>query len=132
MLFHEADDDHNNKLFCRRVSDGWTVEIGVYRVLYGYRVRAGFVGAMCSTLDWCAGPNWIEVESLYTMALQILMSREESSNCFDGIPTHSTVKPYRNDHEFLRQIAALIPADACEMVTLDSTPIVANHSALWM
>ena len=132
MLFHEAADDHNNKLFCRRVSEGGTVEIGVFRVLYGYRVRAGFVGAISFNLDWCAGANWIEVESLYTMCLQILMDRKEQPSCFDGMPPCSTIKPYRNDHEFLRQVAALIPENASGMVCLDSTRIVANHSMLWM
>jgi hypothetical protein len=132
MHFNEAEDDDNNKLFCRRVSEGGTVEIGVYRVMYGYRVRAGFVGDMSCRLDWCAGANWIEVESLYTMCLQILMGREESSSCFADIPPCSTVKPYRNDHEFLRRVAALIPPESSGMVTLDSTPIVASHSALWM
>ncbi len=132
MQFNEAEDDHNNKLFCRRVSEGGTVEIGVYRVMYGYRVRAGFIGTLSCILDWCAGGNWIEVESLYTMCLHILESRTEDQSCFSGIPSHSTVKPYRNDHEFLRTVAALIPEETTGMVMLDSTPIVSNHSALWM
>lgn len=132
MLFNEAEDDLHNKLFCRRVSSNVLIEIGVYRVLYGYRVRAGFVGALSCSLDWCAGANWSQVESLYTMCLAVLSSREEDRNCFDGIPPHSIVKPYFNDPEFLKDVALLIPPDATGVVRLDSSPIVADHSVLWV
>lgn len=132
MLFIEAEDDLYNKLFCRRISSNFLIEIGVYRVLYGYRVRAGFIGALCSNLDWCAGANWSHVESLYTMCLAVMTSREENRNCFDGIPTHSNVKPYFNDPEFLKNVALLIPPETAGVIRLDSTAIVSNHSQLWM
>ncbi len=132
MLFIEAEDDLYNKLFCRRTSSNYLIEIGVYRVLYGYRVRTGFVGALCCSLDWCAGENWSHVESLYSMCLAVLLSREENRNCFDGVPPHSNMKPYFNDPEFLKKVALLIPEDGAGFIRLDSTPIVANHSQLWM
>ena len=44
MKLSYAPDDLRTMLCHRHVSENGLVEIGVYRVAYGWRVRAGFVG----------------------------------------------------------------------------------------
>lgn len=133
MKFIEAEDDIAANLFCRRVSENGLVEIGVARVLFGYRVKAGFCGSLIYAIDWCAGAQWHHVESLYTMCINALSARDESKSCFQGIPGCSRIKPYFNDEQFIKDVASLIP-ETQEAITvkLDSTNIVRAYSASWL
>ena len=105
MIFTEDSDDPEKGLFCRATSEDGSVEIGVYRVLYGFRVRAGFTNSQYVELDWCCGADWRQVELFYSIMLAILMKREKSRYCFEGIPTMSQIKPAFNDVSFMRTIA---------------------------
>jgi len=117
MIFTEADDDEYNQLTHRRVSMCGRVEIGVYRVLYGYRIRAGFVGCPACELDWCAGDDWLEVQVLYSICLGILAQRPNAEECFDHIPRSSAVKPYFRDARFVSRLRELLPV--VEPIKLD-------------
>lgn len=125
MIFTPADDDSIAQLYCRRVSETQKVEIGVYRVLFGHRVRAGFVGAEAYHIDWCAGNNWRHVEALYSIALSVLSKRQESPECFDGIPRMSRVKPFYLDDEFCSAIADM--AKPVHPVRLDNSAIIRGY-----
>lgn len=106
---------------CRRSENGM-VRLGVYRVLFGYRVRAGFSeDDWGSTLDWCAGDVWNDVERLYSLLLAILEQRDETPDVFDGIPRNSTVKPFYKDFAFVSRVAELA-GDRLDLVTLDRPP----------
>lgn len=100
-----------------RVSEGdpntiSQVHIGVYPVLYGHRVRAGFVRDLWGcVLDWCGGANWDDVERLYNICHGILSARDEGPDCFHGMPPSSNVKPFYNDPVFLTTVGELLPAD---------------------
>lgn len=107
MKLLPAEDNIEEMLTNRLVSEKGLVEVGVYRVLYGFRVRAGFVGEMGATLDWCAGGEWLNVERLYSLCVAILSTREENRSCFDGLPRFSSIKPFFNDEEFVRIIGEL-------------------------
>jgi len=109
MVFKEADDDADTGLTHRRVSECGRVEIGVYQVLFGFRVRAGFVGSPCCELDWCCGSDWVWVQVFYSIALGILSKRDVSAECFDEIPCHSQVKPSYLDAEFVNRLMELLP-----------------------
>jgi hypothetical protein len=103
MKLNSAPDDlHDTLLFHRRVSEKGLVEMGVYRVAYGWRVRAGFVGEMGCVLDWCGGGNWKDVERLYSLCHAILLSKKEDRQCFDDLPHYSTIKPFYLDLEFVK------------------------------
>ena len=97
-------DDPDTMLFHRLESENGLIEMGVYRVMYGHRVRAGFIGKMCCELDWCGGGNWKDVERLYSLCQAILLKREESKTCFDGLPSCSEIKPFFNDPKFVKVV----------------------------
>ena len=77
-LIPAPDDPYETMMTNRLVSENGLVEMGVYRVLYGYRVKAGFVGDAGSVLDWCGGGNWKDVERLYSLCKAILERKSES------------------------------------------------------
>jgi hypothetical protein len=112
-----------------RRSEGGGVHLGVYRVMYGFRVRAGYTGdLMGCTLDWCGGANWKDVERLYSLCLAILSQKEEpgekwrNAEVFRGIPPHSNVKPFYNDPDFVQKVCELAGSDF-ELLTLEKPSI---------
>lgn len=104
MKLHAAPDDPMTGLVSRLVSEGGTVEAGVYRVLYGYRVRAGFINSPVCEIDWCCGDNVKQLESHLVAAALFLRRRPEDEFCFDGLPKTSTVKPCWTDAEFEQRL----------------------------
>lgn len=97
-----------------RVSEGGGVHIGVHRVIYGFRVRAGYRGDLLGCYcDWCGGANWKDVERLYSLCLAILSQREEpgdnwrQANVFEGLPPVSSIKPFYLDEEFTKTVGEL-------------------------
>ena len=69
--------------FHRLGSENGLVEMYVYPVMFGWRVRAGFVGSMSVELDWCAGDDWENVERPYSICHAILSNRLEDREAFD-------------------------------------------------
>lgn len=122
MKFKSAPEDAYNKMFHRHVSENELVEIGVYRVAYGWRVRAGFLGDPCVCLDWCGGGNWADVERLYSLCFAVLLKREENIHCFEGLPSHSMIKPFYLDLDFV-QIVGKEAGDFQLMTLKNSKPI---------
>lgn len=53
MNFNKAPDCPINKLQNRYVSEDGTFEIGWYKVMYGWRIRAGYVGSSTLEADYC-------------------------------------------------------------------------------
>jgi hypothetical protein len=103
MYLLPAPDDPFNAMYLRLVSENGIVEMGVYPVLFGFRVRAGFCGDPGVCLDWCAGHDWSNVERLYAICRAILLKRPEERP-FSGLPGHSQVKPFFLDHGFTVRI----------------------------
>lgn len=101
MEFKAEDLDDCGATGNRLVSAGGLVEIMTYRVLYGWRVRAGFVGLMACEIDLCGGADWPCVVDLYSIVLDVLRQRPEDRECFDGIPCTTLVKPVFRDADFL-------------------------------
>lgn len=107
MKFSSAPDDEDGMIFRRVVSENNLVEIGIFKVLFGFRVRSGFVGNLYYHLDWCGGGSWSDVQELYSIAHAILSKREENKNCFAGLPSISIIKPYKLDKDFLAIVTDL-------------------------
>lgn len=117
MIFIKKSPDENF-LFNKLVSQNNLVEIGTYRVMFGYRVRAGFCNNSCVNLDWCAGDDWENIQRLYSIALSILSKRNEDKHCFEGLPMISKIKPFFLDNDFTSCIIELAGQD-CELVNLE-------------
>lgn len=103
-LFKAEDDPHGTGLTQRMVSENGLVEMGVYPVLFGSRIRAGFVGEPCCVLDWCCGDSEKHLLSHYTAVYLYLRRRSEDRSCFDGLPEVSSVKPCWRDEEFEKRL----------------------------
>ena len=116
------DDCDITGLTTRLSSENDVVHIGTFRVMYGWRVRAGFCKESYGMrLDWCGGANWKDVERLYSLLYAILSSREESDDCFDDLPGCSHIKPFYKDHDFLRIVGE--KAGDFELMELEVPPI---------
>ena len=108
MQFVSAPNDPATMMKDRLVSENELVEIGVFRVMYGYRVRAGFVGQPWCEIDWCCGDRPNHILSMYTAIFLLLRRRPESRDCFCGIPRESDIKPYWKDLDFCQEITNLL------------------------
>ena len=101
MKFIEA--ENTDDLLQRIVSEDGKIEIGIYPVIFGYRVRGGYVGNMWCEIDWCGGADQSQLELLYSIAKNIL----EDKGTFSGLPTVSRIKPFFKDDEFVTHINAM-------------------------
>ena len=112
MKFQNAPNDVTNTgLILRVVSETGQVEVGVYPVLFGYRIRAGYVGEPYCMIDWCCGDSEQMLHSHYISLLLILHRREEDACCFEGIPRSSSIKPCWKDKAFTSSLTALLLED---------------------
>jgi hypothetical protein len=122
MKFYPAPNDLETGQIHRLVSENGVVFIGVYRVLYGFRVRAGYSDDLigCS-IDWCGGNNWKDLERLYSLAVAILSQRKENRFCFEGLPFVSSIKPFYLDEKFTKTIVKAAGSNF-EMISLPMQP----------
>lgn len=126
MILQPAPDEDHTGMFQRLVSENQLVEMGIYRVMFGYRVRAGFVGSKGVELDWCGGGNWADVERLYAICKTILSKREENRDCFENLPGQSEVKPFFNDISFTTKVLT-----ASGELTVEPLPLPPPFSFSW-
>jgi len=100
-----APDDADKHLSLRRVSEDGLLEIGVYPVAFGWRVRAGFVDSQ-PELDYCAGADHTFLEVLYSLTLAAL----ERGVPLDTFPFQA-VKPFYNDPQNFKELIKLAGDD---------------------
>lgn len=80
------------------------VWVGRYRVMYGYRLRAGFIGddVYGCEVDICCGSDPIAYENARDVVMKaILYNKENGDDVFKDIPDKSKVKPYTLDADFV-------------------------------
>ncbi len=101
-----------------KISENSYVRMGIYKVIYGWRVRAGFVHDKWGcTLDWCGGANWTDIEKLYSLCYAILSKRDEENSCFEGLPQVSSIKPFYKDDDFVKIVGEA--AGDFELISLE-------------
>ncbi len=84
------------------------IELGKYKVMFGYRLRAGFIGNQWYELDICCGAQTKLYDDLFHKVCTIIQwNIEEAHGPFRGIPSMSRIKPYDKDDEFLDVIDEL-------------------------
>lgn len=98
-------------LYNRLVSEDGTIEMGIYPVMFGFRVRAGRVDrekgfALTYDVDWCGGADEAQVQMLYAICRTILEKRNPQ-NAFDGIPGASKIKPFFKDSDFVDTVTKI-------------------------
>jgi hypothetical protein len=84
------------------------IEVGIYPVLFGFRVRAGYRGSATYYIDWCCGDNQHTVRTYFQLLLEILEYRIEKgwkiNEIFSELPPCSEIKPVFNDLKFLEYV----------------------------
>lgn len=119
-------DNIKDNLYQRLVSEDGKIEMGIHPVMFGYRVRAGYVGIMIYEMDWCGGDDQAQLELLYSIAKNIL----ENKNSFEGVPPVSMIKPFYKDTDFVKQIESLVtkPLEIIKLkpLNLDRNKMIKN------
>ena len=93
----------------REVSESGRWELGVWRVLYGYRIRAGVVDNGVFAVDYCTGSDMNHVSEVLGLVRVILSSLPED---VEGDEVHALmpgfqVKPIHNDKACVPRLMAL-------------------------
>ena len=89
-------------------SEDNSIFISKYRVMFGYRLHAGFIDTMGSyfELDICCGIEPENYSNLFNKIVSII-SKNGSEDPFKDIPKWSDIKPYMNDLSFIKIIEDL-------------------------
>lgn len=85
------------------ISDCVKVQIFMYPVFSGIRLRAGYQGDAVVYLDWCCGSKPTAFSTIFAMLTTILKFRD-ANNAFMDLPRDSKVKPYYEDKEFMAKV----------------------------
>lgn len=110
MKFNPYTTELDEGLLFKSVSECGRIEMGVYPVLFGFRIRAGFAGYMCYEIDYCCGSEQEDVEFIYTMTRNILEQQEFSRKVFEVFPFQER-KPFFTDVENFALFLKLIKPD---------------------
>lgn len=98
MKFTKAED---TELKARHICEG--VELGIWPVLFGYRVRAGYVGDFYYGLDWCCGEHLIV--ATITMEFLMKMVEKDGIDVIKKLPGFSKIKPWYKDDKFIEAVS---------------------------
>lgn len=102
MRFTKAeptDDNGGSGLYCRYVSETGVWELGLGRVIYGVRVKAGHIRSCGFVLEYCAGADPVFTAALLTTVMTILEQYPEDvpiSQIERDFPSYA-VKPISQD-----------------------------------
>ncbi len=81
------------------------------RVMFGYRLRAGFEGELYYDLDICCGPEHVHYLAMLDIVTTLISANlDKNKHPFHGIPPMSHVKPYYNDPQFCAKMKELYDA----------------------
>jgi len=84
------------------------VEVGIYPVIFGWRVKAGYIDTYSYELDYCCGANQKMVETILGIVKTIL----EKYNCDFSIFPVQEIKPVFNDPLCFSQMLELAEGNA--------------------
>ena len=106
MKFVKAKD--NEDLFFRHVSDDGKLEIGIWRVLFGFRIRCGFVGEGYCCLEYCCGDSEDLVAKMFhTLKVAVEKVNPQTPVDFDEAFPVQSKKPIFLDPECFKAIVVL-------------------------
>lgn len=94
--------DPTNELLERKVTEDGTLEMGAYRVLFGWRVCAGKVGDTGYFANWCCG-----ADQMLVFATLGLLAKFIEADVYKQLPGFPKIKPWVNDVEFVSRLQAI-------------------------
>lgn len=119
-------------LFKRSVTEDGKYEVGIYPVMFGYRIRAGKVGQMYLNLDYCGGADPVMIRLIYNAVAQIIDDNIANGwDAFANFPKQYT-KPMIKDPECLAQLLLLVPlVDLSAPVTVTEEELQGYRKKMW-
>lgn len=104
MLKRVPDHTENGMFFRHETEDGkW--EVGIYPVLYGFRIRAGEVGSCMCRLDMCIGDNWLLMYAIFPIVCNIIEQRGHVPDIREW--PAAQIKPVWKDPEYMVQLSLM-------------------------
>jgi hypothetical protein len=97
------------------VSECDNLVIGVYPVIFGFRVRAGFKNDYSYGIDYCCGNSKGDVELIFSVVKNIIEQRSE--NPFAGFPRQD-MKPFMKNKTEFKQLIGMIDKPSYQRVLL--------------
>lgn len=85
------------------IINGRRFEVGIWKVIFGFRIRGGYVNSGMITFDWCCGANPAVIQATQ----KVLMDLIERGTDFQIMPKYSDIKPWPNDLEFAKKVDEL-------------------------
>lgn len=82
-------------LKARYINEEHNIELGIYPVIFGWRIHAGYIGDFYYHIDYCCGDKKDMVEFLLSVVKNIL---EKNNYDFKVLPNQN-IKPVFNDRE---------------------------------
>lgn len=97
MKWKITENDNKNQIFDRRESPDGKQFIGTHPVMFGARIRAGYIGSQMVLIDWCCGSSL----PILSLTLHMLVEHMENGGTLEELPSCSMIKPWYNDQEFI-------------------------------
>lgn len=102
----------------RLVSTCKKIEMGAWPVMFGVRLRAGFIGTGTCEIDWCMGQHEAVLSAFYHLLKGYIETFEQGENPFENLPGTSEVKPVWNDEKFMKRIKQELESRVIEPETV--------------
>ena len=83
------------------------IEVGIYPVLFGWRVHAGEIDSGCYELDYCCGNQQLNVDLILSIVITILQKNDANFKVFP----FQDFKPVFNDAKCFSKLIELAGAD---------------------
>jgi len=106
----------NGLIFGYRSADN-EIYMGIYPVIYGYRVNAGYTGDIVYQFSICAGNDQKAAEEIFSIVLDLFRNRH-TKNPFRGIPHYQERRPYYYDENFVADLRREVDFENIEKVRL--------------
>jgi len=105
LVESENDFTKENNILTPLIDEDLEIFLGKFRVMFGYRLRGGYLGECYCELDICCGSESEIYDSMLNKVKEIIKYNvSQNKEPFKNIPTYSKIKPYFKDEEFLSKI----------------------------
>lgn len=74
-------------------------QVGIYPVIFGMRVRAGYKDSYVYNIDYCCQMNKQYLDLIYSIVIHILYNHHNEENPFNYFP-YQNKKPFFEDENF--------------------------------
>lgn len=104
-MLKRVPDDIKNAMFFRHETEDGQWEVGIYPVIFGFRIRAGEVGSPTVRLDMCIADSWLNMRSIFPIVCKIIEERGRVPDIHEW--PHAKIRPVWKDDDFMAQLVLM-------------------------